>query len=129
MIADFLLVIGDSITEQDQINVVLEGLPEEYSQFVVMICGSPDSPSTLSANKFCYLSAEFHFTKIKHVKINCYKKVISDYTVFFCTIAGPNSTLKKPSYKVRVSLFINSKLTFSLFNVGFGFFPVEIYPF
>ncbi|KEH36012.1 hypothetical protein MTR_3g110040 [Medicago truncatula] len=70
MIADFLLVIGDPITEQDQIDVVLEGLPEEYSHFAVMIYGSPDSLSTLSANKSCYLSAEFHFTKIKHVKIN-----------------------------------------------------------
>jgi len=54
MIADSLLVIGDPITEQDQIDVVLERLQEEYSHFAEqdLIYGSPDSLSTLSANKF-----------------------------------------------------------------------------
>ncbi|KAK2414066.1 hypothetical protein QL285_036702 [Trifolium repens] len=44
-IADTLLSIGDSVTEQDQIDSVLEGLPEEYNPFVMMIYGRPDSPS------------------------------------------------------------------------------------
>lgn len=44
-IADSLLAIGDSISEQEQIDAVLEGLPEEYNNFVMMIYGRPDSPS------------------------------------------------------------------------------------
>jgi histone deacetylase 1/2 len=45
--ADTLLSIGDSVTEQDQIHSVLEGLPEEYNPFVMMIYGRPDSLSLL----------------------------------------------------------------------------------
>ncbi|WJX88788.1 hypothetical protein P8452_70836 [Trifolium repens] len=46
-IADTLLSIGDSVTEQDQIDAILDGLPEEYNPFVMMIYGRPDSPSLL----------------------------------------------------------------------------------
>jgi histone deacetylase 1/2 len=46
-IADTLLSIGDSVTEQDQIDAILEGLPEEYNPFVMMVYGRPDSPSLL----------------------------------------------------------------------------------
>ncbi|MCI15979.1 retrovirus-related Pol polyprotein from transposon TNT 1-102, partial [Trifolium medium] len=38
-IADTLISIGDPITEQDQIDSILEGLPEEYNPFVMMIYG------------------------------------------------------------------------------------------
>lgn len=42
---DSLQAIGDLITEQDHIDAVLEGLPEEYNSFVMMIYSRPDSPS------------------------------------------------------------------------------------
>jgi histone deacetylase 1/2 len=45
VIADTLISIGDSISEQDQIDSILEGLPEEFNPFVMMIYGRSDSPS------------------------------------------------------------------------------------
>lgn len=44
-IFDFLPAIGDPINEQDQIDAILDGLPDEYSYFVTMIYGRHDSPS------------------------------------------------------------------------------------
>lgn len=38
-IVDSLLAIGDSITEQDQVDDILVGLPEEYNTFVMMMYG------------------------------------------------------------------------------------------
>lgn len=38
-IVDSLLAIGDSITEQDQVDAILVGLPEEYNTFVMMMYG------------------------------------------------------------------------------------------
>ncbi|KAK2402858.1 hypothetical protein QL285_052344 [Trifolium repens] len=46
-IADTLISIGDTVTEQDRIDSILDGLPEEYNPFVMMIYGRPDSPSLL----------------------------------------------------------------------------------
>jgi histone deacetylase 1/2 len=44
-VANILISIGDSVSEQDQIDSILDGLPEEYNPFVMMIYGRPDSPS------------------------------------------------------------------------------------
>lgn len=44
-IYDSLVSIGDSITEQDQIDAILEGLPEEYGPFIMLIYSRTDSPS------------------------------------------------------------------------------------
>ncbi|KAK2357169.1 hypothetical protein QL285_094468 [Trifolium repens] len=44
-IANTLLSISDSVMEQDQIDSILEELPEEYNPFVMMIYGRPDSHS------------------------------------------------------------------------------------
>lgn len=39
-IMSFLLNVGDSITKQDQIDSILDGLPEEYNQFAMQMYGS-----------------------------------------------------------------------------------------
>lgn len=39
-VVNFLLVVGDSISEHDQINFILDGLSEEYNLFVMQIYGS-----------------------------------------------------------------------------------------
>lgn len=39
-IVSFLLNVGDSVTKQDQIDSILDGLPEEYNPFVMQIYGS-----------------------------------------------------------------------------------------
>lgn len=44
-IVDVLVAIGDSVTEQDQIDAILEGLPEEDNPFVMMIYSRVDPPS------------------------------------------------------------------------------------
>lgn len=44
-IFDALVATGDSISEQDQIDAILEGLPEEYGPFIMMIYSRSDSPS------------------------------------------------------------------------------------
>lgn len=36
-------MIGDPISEQDQIDTILDGLPEEYNSFGMMVYGRPDS--------------------------------------------------------------------------------------
>jgi histone deacetylase 1/2 len=46
-IDDTLISIGDTVTEQDRIDSILEGLQEEYNLFVMMIYGRPDSSSLL----------------------------------------------------------------------------------
>lgn len=43
-IVDSLVAIGDPISEQDHIDVILDGLPEEYNPFVMMMYGRIDSP-------------------------------------------------------------------------------------
>jgi histone deacetylase 1/2 len=44
-VANTLISIGDSVSEQDQIDSILDGLPEEYNPFVMMMYGRSDSPS------------------------------------------------------------------------------------
>lgn len=35
-IIDSLIAIGDSVSDQDHIDAILEGLPEEYNPFVMI---------------------------------------------------------------------------------------------
>lgn len=43
-IVDSLVVIGDTVSEQEHIDAILEGLPEGYGSFVMMIYGHVDNP-------------------------------------------------------------------------------------
>lgn len=54
-IANSLLADGDSITMQDQINSILDGLPEEYNLFVMQIYGSPASLSLSDVEELLYV--------------------------------------------------------------------------
>lgn len=40
VISNSLFVVGDSISEQDQIHSILDGLPEEYDSFIMQIYGN-----------------------------------------------------------------------------------------
>lgn len=44
-LGDSLISIGEPITDQDKIDVLLDGLLEEYGAFVMMIYGCTDSPT------------------------------------------------------------------------------------
>lgn len=38
-IVDFLLVVGDPISERNQIDAILQGFPKKYHHFIMMIYG------------------------------------------------------------------------------------------
>src|SRR3954470_9683143 len=54
-IANSLLAVGDSITEQDQIDSILEGLPEEYNPFVMQMYGSPTTLNLCDVKALLYV--------------------------------------------------------------------------
>lgn len=45
MIVNSLIAIGDIVSDQEHINAIVDGLPEEYNSFVLMIYSRLDSPS------------------------------------------------------------------------------------
>ena len=54
-IANSLLAVGDSISEQDQIDYILDGRLEEYNPFVMQMYGSPESPSLCDVEALIYV--------------------------------------------------------------------------
>src|SRR4051812_48064070 len=54
-IANSLLAVGDVITEQDQIDSILNGLPEEYSPFVMQMYGCPIPPTLCDVEALLYV--------------------------------------------------------------------------
>lgn len=44
-IVDSLKAIGDSVSENEHIDAILEGLPEEYNSFVMLIYSRSNTPS------------------------------------------------------------------------------------
>jgi histone deacetylase 1/2 len=54
-IDNYLLSVGDFITEQDQIDSILNGLPEKYSPFVMQMYGCPIPPSLCDVEALLYV--------------------------------------------------------------------------
>lgn len=54
-IANSLLAVGDSISEQDQIDSILDGLPEEYNPFVMQMYESTESPLLCDVEALLYV--------------------------------------------------------------------------
>lgn len=54
-ISNSLLVVEDSISEQNQINLILDGLPKEYNSFVIKMHQSNESPLLCDMEKFLYV--------------------------------------------------------------------------
>lgn len=44
-IVDSLKAIGDTVSENEHVDAILEGLPQDYSSLVMMIYSHPDPPS------------------------------------------------------------------------------------
>ncbi|MCI84743.1 retrovirus-related pol polyprotein from transposon TNT 1-94, partial [Trifolium medium] len=44
-IINSLIAVGDIVSEQEQVNAILEGLPEDFNSFVMMVYSRSDSPS------------------------------------------------------------------------------------
>jgi histone deacetylase 1/2 len=44
-IVNSLIAVGDVVTEQEQVDSILEGLPEEFSSFVMMVYSRFDTPT------------------------------------------------------------------------------------
>src|SRR3954468_23417458 len=54
-IAYSVLDVGDYITEQDQIDAILEGLPEEFNPFVMQMYGCPVPPTLCDVEALLYV--------------------------------------------------------------------------
>lgn len=54
-IADALLVVGELISKHDQIDVILQGLPEEYNSFIMMVCGKIEPPTLYEIEALLYV--------------------------------------------------------------------------
>lgn len=50
-----LLVGGDPISESDQMDVLLQGLPEEYNMFIIMIYGKVETNDTYEVEASLYV--------------------------------------------------------------------------
>lgn len=62
-IVDSLVAVGDSISDQDHIDSILDGLPEEFNPFVMMIYGRIEPP--MIHLKALLLVQEAQFEKYK----------------------------------------------------------------
>ncbi|CAI8596770.1 unnamed protein product [Vicia faba] len=60
VIANSLLAVGDLITEQDQIDSILNGLPEEYNPFVMQKYGCPVPPTLCDVEGLLYVKETQH---------------------------------------------------------------------
>lgn len=67
-IVDSLTAIGDPISNQDHLDAVLEGLPEEYNPFVMMIYSRLDTPS-ISEVEGLLLVQEVQFEKFRQEQV------------------------------------------------------------
>lgn len=63
-IVDSLIAIGDPVIEQDHIDAILEGLPEEYNSFVMMIYSRSDNPSVSNIETLLHVQ-EAQFDKFR----------------------------------------------------------------
>lgn len=63
-IANSQLAVGDSITKQDQVGSILEGLPEEYNSFVMQMYGY-QTPHTLCDVKALMYMQEARLDKFR----------------------------------------------------------------
>lgn len=63
-IVDSLIAIGDSITYQDHVDAILDGLPEEYGALVMMIYRRSEPP-TISKVEGLLLVQEAQLDKFK----------------------------------------------------------------
>lgn len=63
-IADSLIATGECVSEQDQVDAILEGLPEEYNSFIMMMYARTD-PMTVTDVESLLLVQESQFEKFK----------------------------------------------------------------
>ncbi|MCI19265.1 retrovirus-related Pol polyprotein from transposon TNT 1-103, partial [Trifolium medium] len=68
-IVNSLTAVGDVVSEQEQVNAILEGLPEEYNSFVMMVYSRSDSPNVEDVEALLLLQ-EAQFEKFKQELAN-----------------------------------------------------------
>lgn len=54
-IVNYLLIVGDSIFEQDHIHLILNGLPEEYILFFMQMYGTIELSSLYNVEALLYV--------------------------------------------------------------------------
>lgn len=83
-----LVAIGDAVNEQDQVDAILEGLPEEYGPFVMMMYGRSDSPSVSDVESLLLLQES---------QLEKYKSEFTATTVSVNVAQGPQGSVKSQS--------------------------------
>jgi predicted phosphoribosyltransferase len=68
LIVNSLTAVGDVVSESEQVDSILEGLPKDFNSFVMMIYSRFDSP-TLEDVEALLLLQEAQFEKFTSTKI------------------------------------------------------------
>jgi histone deacetylase 1/2 len=68
-IVNSLIAVGDNVSEQEQVDAILEGLPEDFNSFVMMIYSRFESP-TIENVEGLLLLQEVQFEKFKQELAN-----------------------------------------------------------
>ncbi|PNY18109.1 retrovirus-related Pol polyprotein from transposon TNT 1-94 [Trifolium pratense] len=68
-IVNSLVAVGDIVTEQEQVDSILEGLPEEFNSFVMMVYSRFDTPTVEDVEALLLLQ-EVQFEKFKQELTN-----------------------------------------------------------
>lgn len=61
-ITDLLMAVGHPNSEHDQVDVILQGLPEEYSPFIMMVYGKSEPKDMYDVEGLLYVQ-EAHLDK------------------------------------------------------------------
>ncbi|CAI8612920.1 unnamed protein product [Vicia faba] len=72
-IANSLLAIGDPISEWDQVNAILQGLPEEYNSFIMMVYRKCDLTDMYEVEALLY---------IQEAQLDKYKQELATSSAF-----------------------------------------------
>ncbi|GAU37351.1 hypothetical protein TSUD_395330 [Trifolium subterraneum] len=88
------VAVGDIVTKQEQIDAILEGLPEEFNSFVMMVYSRFDTP-TVEDIEALLLLQEVQFEKFKQELSNL---------VYLLMLPTPQRMLVIPALKLRAKL-------------------------
>jgi histone deacetylase 1/2 len=91
-IVNSLIAVGDSISEQEQVDAILEGLPEEFNSFVMMVYSRFETPTVEDVEALLLLQ-EVQFEKFRQELTN--PSVSANIAKVDSQSKSPNQALKQ----------------------------------
>nr|KYP36809.1 hypothetical protein KK1_042047 [Cajanus cajan] len=82
-IINSLIVVGDLVTDQDQIDTILDGLPEDYNSFIMMIYGRSDSISVTDVESLLL---------VQEAQLEKYRQDLTSPSVSVNVVQGPQDS-------------------------------------